>query len=73
VLLVALATAVMYLTFLLLVRLVGPRSIAQLSAVDLGCLVMAGAVMGRTALLVTPTLARGIVALLTLFTLRGLL
>ncbi|CAN5543437.1 hypothetical protein BH24ACT11_BH24ACT11_14680 [soil metagenome] len=69
--LIAVATTVMYVAFLLLVRLVGPRSIAQLSGVDLGCLVMAGAVMGRTALLVTPTLGRGIVALLTLFTLRG--
>jgi len=73
VLLVALATAMMYVAFLLLVRLVGPRSIARLPSVDLGCLVMTGAVMGRTALLVTPTLARGIVALLTLFTMRGLL
>ncbi len=71
--LVVLSTTAMYAVFLVLVRLIGQRSIAQLSSIDLGCVVMTGAVMGRTALLVSPTLARGVVALVTLFSVRGVL
>ncbi len=71
--LVVFATSMMYGAFLLLVRLVGPRSLAQLSSIDLGFVVMTGSVMGRTALLITPTLTRGLVAISTLFTVRGIL
>ena len=65
--LVVLTTVAMYLTLVLCVRLVGQRSLATMSSFDLGCAIALGAVVGRTVLLLDPTLATGVVAIVTLF------
>ena len=65
--LVALATVTMYLTLILCVRFLGQRSLANMSSFDLGIAIALGAVVGRTSLLLTPTLVAGMVAMLTLF------
>ena len=63
---VVVATAVIYLAFLLLLRLLGQRTVATLSIVDLACVMAVGALVGRTALLAVPSLATGLVGLVTL-------
>ncbi|WP_346620968.1 YetF domain-containing protein [Blastococcus montanus] len=65
--LVVLTTVAMYLVLVLCVRLLGQRSLATMSSFDLGCAIALGAVIGRTALLLDPTLLTGVVALVTLF------
>lgn len=70
---VVITTAGMYLALVLLVRVVGQRSLASMSGFDVGCVVALGAVVGRTVLLETPTLLVGVVALLALFAMQGLL
>lgn len=72
-LLVAVATTAIYVTFMVLVRLVGQRSLASMSSFDFACVVALGAVLGRTALLERPTLGAGVVALVTFIVLQGLL
>lgn len=64
---VAAATVVMYLTLVACVRLLGQRSLANMSSFDLGCAIALGAVVGRTSLLLEPTLLAGVVAIVTLF------
>ncbi|WP_236830598.1 DUF421 domain-containing protein [Blastococcus sp. KM273128] len=64
---VVLTTVSMYLVLVLCVRLVGQRSLATMSSFDLGCAIALGAVIGRTALLLDPTLLTGVVAIVTLF------
>ncbi len=73
VLTVVAATGGIYLAFIVLVRVVGPRSLTSTASFDFAVVVALGAVIGRTALLSDPTLAIGVVALVTLFTLQGLL
>ena len=68
---VVLSTGAIYLALVLLVRLVGQRSLATMSSFDVGCVVALGAVVGRTVLLETPTLVIGLVALLSLFGMQG--
>ena len=63
---VVVATAVIYLAFVLLLRLLGQRTVATLSIVDLACVMAVGALVGRTALLAVPSLATGLVGLVTL-------
>ncbi|MGY1720968.1 DUF421 domain-containing protein [Blastococcus sp. SYSU DS0552] len=65
--LVVLSTVAMYLLLILCVRLVGQRSLATMSSFDLGCAIALGAVIGRTVLLLDPTLATGALAMVTLF------
>jgi uncharacterized membrane protein YcaP (DUF421 family) len=71
--LVALATVVMYLTLILCVRLLGQRTLATMSSFDLGCAIALGAVVGRTSLLLEPTLLAGVVVVATLFATQVLL
>lgn len=68
---VVVTTGAIYLALVLLVRLIGQRSLATMSSFDVGCVVALGAVVGRTALLETPTLAIGLVALVSLFAMQG--
>jgi uncharacterized membrane protein YcaP (DUF421 family) len=68
-----LATAAIYLTFTVLVRVSGPRSLMTLAGADLACAISVGAVVGRTALLAVPTLVTGVLALVVLFGLRRVL
>lgn len=63
---VVVATVVVYLAFVLLLRLLGQRTVATLSIVDLACVMAVGALVGRTALLAVPSLATGLLGLLTL-------
>jgi uncharacterized membrane protein YcaP (DUF421 family) len=70
---VVIATIGIYLTFIVLVRLVGQRSLASMSSFDFGCAVALGAVIGRTVLLANPTLVSGMIALVTLFAIQGTL
>lgn len=65
--LAALATVAMYLTLVVCVRLLGQRTLANMSSFDLGCTVALGAVVGRTSLLLEPTLLVGVVVMVTLF------
>jgi uncharacterized membrane protein YcaP (DUF421 family) len=63
---VAIATVAIYLAFVLLLRLLGQRTVATLSVVDLACVMAVGALVGRTALLAVPSLVTGLVGLVTL-------
>lgn len=65
------ATVVIYLVLFTLVRVLGARTLANLSTFDFACMIAVGAVVGRTAVLAHPNLLTGIVALVTLFTLQG--
>ncbi|ROS44307.1 DUF421 domain-containing protein [Amycolatopsis thermoflava] len=67
---VALATVVMYVVFLVLVGIMGRRSLAAMSVFDVAGVMAFGAVLGRTALLSAPALAGGVVAMVTLFVLQ---
>lgn len=67
---VIVATAGVYLAFLFLVRILGPRVLAPTSPYDVGCVIALGAIVGRTSLLATPSLAAGVIALVTLFVLQ---
>ena len=70
---VVVTTVSIYLAFILMVRVLGPRSLTSMSSFDFACVVALGAVIGRTVLLTDPTLMIGIVALVTLFLMQGLL
>lgn len=72
VLAVVLTTVVMYVVFLVLVRVMGRRSLAAMSASDIAAVTAFGAVLGRTTLLSEPTLTGGVVAMVTLFVLQRL-
>lgn len=69
---VALATMAVYLVFVLHVRVLGQRTLASMTSFDVGVVIALGSVMGRTALLETPTLVGGIVAMVVLFAAQGL-
>jgi len=68
---VVISTVVMYLVMVLLVRTLGPRVLSGMSGFDLAALIAFGAIIGRTALGLLPTLASGLIALATLVTLQG--
>jgi uncharacterized membrane protein YcaP (DUF421 family) len=67
---VVLTTIGVYVSFLLLVRLFGPRSIARMSTFDIAIVLTIGSAAGRVLTGYTPTLEAGVVALATLFLLR---
>lgn len=69
---VVIATAGMYLSLVLIVRVLGQRVLSGMSGFDVAALVAFGSVLGRAALGETPVLAGGLVALLTLVLLQGL-
>lgn len=64
------ATVIMYAAFVMLVRIMGQRSLASMAAFDLALVVAVGSLIARTSLLKEPTLAQGLVALITLFALQ---
>lgn len=68
---VAVASVILYLAFIVLTRTLGQRILASLSTFDLLIVIVLGAVLGRATLGNTPTLAGGLVAILTLFALEG--
>jgi uncharacterized membrane protein YcaP (DUF421 family) len=68
---VVISTIGIYLTFVVLLRLVGQRALANMSSFDLAAVTALGAVMGRVILGYTPTLLAGVIGLLTLFGLQA--
>lgn len=68
---VVISAVVIYLVFLLLVRLFGARVISQLSTFDALVVIMLGAVAGRVILMDTPVLPAGVLGLGTLFLLEA--
>ena len=64
---VVVATVGIYLALVVCVRVSGQRSLSAMSATDIACVIALGAVVGRTTLLATPTLATGVIALVMLF------
>jgi uncharacterized membrane protein YcaP (DUF421 family) len=70
---VVVTTVVIYLAFIVLVRLIGSRGLTSLASFDFAAVVALGAVIGRTILLQDPTLPIGLLALATLFAMQGAL
>lgn len=70
---IVLATVAMYAFLLVLLRVLGQRVSARLSTYDMAAIIIIGAIAGRATLGHTPTLAGGVVALLTLFSMRAVL
>ncbi|MFP7696619.1 DUF421 domain-containing protein [Trueperella sp. LYQ143] len=70
---IVVGTVVMYMFLLLLLRMLGQRVSANLSTYDMAAIIIVGAIAGRATLGLTPTLTGGLVALLTLFSMRALL
>ncbi|MEV4703169.1 YetF domain-containing protein [Actinoplanes sp. NPDC049316] len=62
----------LYVAFLIMLRIVGQRAFATMSSFDLAATVAFGAVMGRAVLGYTPTLAAGLLGMVTLLLLQGL-
>jgi uncharacterized membrane protein YcaP (DUF421 family) len=69
---VVVSTVGVYLGFLVLIRLVGQRALANMSSFDFAAAVALGAVMGRAVLGYTPTLLAALIGMTTLFALQGI-
>lgn len=70
---VVVSTVGIYLTFIVLVRVMGTRVLTGTASFDLACVVAFGAILGRTVLLEDPTLAIGVVALATFVAMQAVL
>ena len=68
---VVVATVGIYLTLVLLIRIVGQRALASMSSFDFAAAVALGSVTGRVVLGYTPTLLAGVIGLSTLFGLQA--
>lgn len=66
------ASAGIYVAFVVLIRLLGARTLTSLSVVDVAAIVAIGAIIGRTTLLDHPRLVTGALALTVFFTLQWL-
>lgn len=64
---VAIATATMYAALVVLVRLLGQRTLARMGGFDVAAVIALGSIAGRASLGYTPTMAAGVVSLVTLF------
>src|SRR3954451_3838065 len=69
---VVVSTIGIYLTFLVLIRIVGQRAFATMSNVDFAAAVPLGAVVRRVIVGYTPTPLAGVMGLSTLFALQAL-
>ncbi|WP_186758986.1 DUF421 domain-containing protein [Arthrobacter alpinus] len=69
---VVLSAIALYALVLMLIRLMGQRTMASLSNFDLAAAVALGAVVGRAILGYTPTLTAGVLGLVTLLVLQAL-
>ena len=67
------ATVLLYLSFIVLIRVLGQRVLSSLSTFDLLVVIVLGAVIGRASLGYTPTLAAGLLCLVTLVVLEGVI
>lgn len=68
---VVVSTVGIYVAFLLLLRIAGQRAVAAMSSFDFAAAIAFGAVLGRTVLGYTPTLAAGLIGMVTLFALQA--
>ncbi|MDO5738776.1 MAG: DUF421 domain-containing protein [Ornithinimicrobium sp.] len=68
---VVISTVLLYASFIFLSRLLGQRVLARLSGFDLLVVIVFGAVIGRAILGHIPTLAGGLVAMVTLLALEA--
>jgi uncharacterized membrane protein YcaP (DUF421 family) len=69
---VVVSTAGVYVAFLIMLRVVGQRAFAAMSSFDLAATIAFGAVMGRAILGYTPTLAAGVLGMVTLLVLQAI-
>lgn len=67
---VAIGAFGIYLTLLVLIRLLGQRSVSSMSNIDMAAVIVLGAVGGRAVLGYTPTLLAGVVGLASLCCIR---
>ncbi|PYF98309.1 Uncharacterized membrane protein YcaP, DUF421 family [Georgenia satyanarayanai] len=70
---VVVSTTVLYLSFIVLTRSLGQRVLAGFSGFDIVVVIVLGAVLGRAILGHSPTLAAGLIAVVTLLALEGAL
>lgn len=68
---VVLSTVGIYCTFLILIRVLGQRTMATMSSFDFAAVIAMGSVAGRAILGPTPNLAAGAVGIATLFILQA--
>lgn len=68
---VVISTIGIYVTLIVLLRLVGQRALANMSSFDFAAAIALGAVTGRVVLGYTPTLLAGVIGLATLFALQS--
>ena len=69
---VVVSCLVLYAAVLLVIRLLGQRTLASMSSFDLAAIIALGAVIGRAILGHTPTLAAGLIGLVTLLALQAI-
>lgn len=69
---VVLGTAGMYVTMVVIIKLVGQRMLSSMSSFDVAAVIAFGSVLGRAALGEAPRLAAGILALATLVVMQAL-
>jgi len=68
---VVVSTVGIYVAFLVFIQIIGQRTMARMSSVDLAVTLALGAVMGRAVLGYTPTLLGGLIGMGTLFGLQA--
>lgn len=69
---VVLGTAGMYVTMVVIIKLVGQRMLSSMSSFDVAAVIAFGSVLGRAALGETPRMAAGILSLATLVAMQAL-
>lgn len=68
---VVLGTAGMYVTMLIIIKLVGQRMLSSMSSFDMAAVIAFGSILGRAALGEAPTLAAGVLSLATLVVMQA--
>lgn len=68
---VVISAIALYTAVLLVIRVLGQRTLATMSSFDLAAIIALGAVIGRAILGYTPTLAAGLLGLVTLLALQS--
>lgn len=69
---VVLGTAGMYVTMLIIIKLVGQRMLSSMSSFDMAAVIAFGSILGRAALGETPRLAAGVLSLATLVVMQAI-
>lgn len=69
---VVISTAGMYLSIVVIVRILGQRVLSSMSSIDFAAVIAFGSVIGRSALGETPRLGGGLVAIATLVVMQAL-